>query len=54
MYILNIKNIERIKNLVLPLLKKYLNNEYENHKNLLRRAISYVDKLLYSQEVTNF
>lgn len=52
--ILNIKDIERIKNLVLPLLKKYLNNEYESHKNLLRRAISYVDKLLYSQEVINF
>ena len=52
--ILNIKDIERIKNLVLPLLKKYLNNEYENHKNLLREAFSYADKFLYSQEVINF
>lgn len=52
--ILNITDIERIKNLVLPLLKKYLNNEYENHKGLLRRAISYVDKLLYSKQIINF
>ena len=52
--ILNVTDTERIKNLILPLLKKYLNNEYENHKNLLRRAISYVDKLLYSKEIINF
>ena len=52
--ILSIKNEERIKNLIVPMLNNYLNEEYETHKNLLRRAISYIDKFLYSSKIINF
>lgn len=33
--ILCIKDEERIKNLIVPMLNNYLNEEYETHKNLL-------------------
>lgn len=52
--ILSIKDEERIKNLIVPMLNNYLNEEYETHKNLLRRAISYIDKFLYSNKIINF
>ena len=52
--VLNIVNKERIKNLIIPLLKIYLDKYYETHKPLLRKAISYVDKLLYSDKLINF
>lgn len=52
--ILNIKNEETIKKLIIPLLKKYLENNYEEHKSLLRKAISYVDKQLYFDKLINF
>lgn len=52
--ILNITNKERIKNLIIPLLKVYLEKYYETHKPLLRKAISYVDKLLYADKLINF
>lgn len=52
--ILNIVNKERIKNLIIHLLKVYLNKYYETHKPLLRKAISYVDKLLYADKLINF
>lgn len=45
--ILNIKDKEQLKNLIIPLLKKYIEVYYEEHKNLLRRAASYIDKELY-------
>lgn len=52
--ILNISDKERIKNLIIPLLSNYLNDEYETHKTLLRRAISYIDKILYKEQILNF
>lgn len=52
--ILNISDKERIKNLIIPLLRNYLNEEYENHKILLRKAISYIDKVLYYDQILNF
>jgi hypothetical protein len=52
--ILNISDKERIKNLIVPLLRNYLDDEYENHKTLLRRAISYIDKVLYFDKIFNF
>lgn len=52
--ILNVSDKERIKKLIIPLLRNYLEEEYENHKTLLRKAISYVDKVLYLDKIVNF
>ena len=52
--ILNVSDKERIKKLIIPLLRNYLEEEYENHKTLLRKAISYVDKVLYLDQIVNF
>ena len=52
--ILNVSDKERIKKLIIPLLRNYLEEEYENHKTLLRKAISYVDKVLYFDQIVNF
>ena len=52
--ILSIKDEERIKNLIVLMLNNYLNEKYETRKNLLRRAISYIDKFLYSNKIINF
>lgn len=52
--ILNVSDKERLKNLIIPLLHNYLDIEYENNKSLLRKAVSYVDKMLYSDKILNF
>ena len=52
--ILNVSDKERIKNLIVPLLRNYLDEEYDNHKSLLRKALAYVDKMLYFEKIHNF
>jgi len=46
---LNVTDEERIKNLIVPLLKKYTEIYYDQYKPLLRKAISYTDKVLYGK-----
>lgn len=48
---LNITNEERIKNLIVPLLRKYTEQYYEQYKTLLRKAVSYTDKVLYAKYI---
>ena len=50
--VLNVTDEERIKNLIVPLLKKYTEQCYEQHKTLLRKAVSYTDKVLYEKYLT--
>lgn len=47
--VLNITDEERIKNLIIPLLKRYTEQYYEQHKTALRKAISYTDKVMYEK-----
>ena len=50
-FMLNITNEERIKNLIVPLLRKYTEQYYEQYKTLLRKAVSYTDKVLYAKYI---
>ena len=52
--ILNVSDKEIIKNLIVPLLRNYLDEKYENQKSLLRKALAYVDKVLYFGKIHNF
>lgn len=49
--ILNITDEERIRNLIIPLLKKYTEQHYEVYKSLLRKAAAYTDKVIYAKHL---